>query len=105
MTGDVTNSGAGPRGVRRPGARCEYQVGRPGTDTAPNAALSVSPQMGAAPLQVSADASGSTDTDAWPIATYSFDWGDGSTATGPQAGATATHTFQSAGTYTLTMGP
>ena len=98
---DVTNSGAGPRASDDRGAY-EYQW-EPAADTAPNAALSVSPQMGAAPLQVSADASGSTDTDAWPIATYSVDWGDGSTATGPQAGATATHTYQSAGTYTVTV--
>jgi parallel beta-helix repeat protein len=97
----VTNSGAGPRAYDDRGAY-EYQY-EPATDTAPNAALSVSPQMGSAPLQVSADASGSTDTDAWPIVTYSFDWGDGSAATGPQAGATATHAYQSAGTYTVTM--
>jgi parallel beta-helix repeat protein len=97
----VTNSGAGPRAYDDRGAY-EYQY-EPATDTAPTAALSVAPQMGSAPLQVSADASASTDTDAWPIATYSFDWGDGSTATGPQAGATATHTYQTAGTYTVTM--
>src|SRR6185312_14403257 len=97
----VTNSGAGPRAYDDRGAY-EYQY-EPATDSAPTAALSVAPQMGSAPLQVSADASASTDTDAWPIATYSFDWGDGSTATGPQAGATATHTYQTAGTYTVTM--
>jgi parallel beta-helix repeat protein len=70
-------------------------------DAPPAAALSVSPSSGTAPLQVSADASASTDTDSTPIATYSFDWGDGSATTGPQAGATSSHTYAAPGTYTV----
>jgi parallel beta-helix repeat protein len=67
----------------------------------PSAALSVSPSSGTAPLPVSADASGST-AGSTPIASYSFDWGDGST-TGPQSAATANHTYSSGGTYTVTV--
>jgi parallel beta-helix repeat protein len=98
---EVTNSGSGPRTYDDRGA-FEYQY-EPAADSAPTAAVSVSPASGSAPLQVSADASASTDGDAWPIASYSFDWGDGSAVTGAQAGATAVHTYQSAGTYTLTV--
>jgi PKD repeat protein len=52
---------------------------------------------------VTADASASTDTDATPIASYKFDFGDQSPAVGPQAGATATHTYTSAGTFRVTV--
>ena len=69
--------------------------------TGPTAALSVSPASGTAPVQVTADASGSTAGSA-PISSYTFDFGDGTTA-GPQSGATATHTYQSAGSYTVTV--
>ena len=71
-------------------------------DAPPVAALSVTPSSGTAPLGVTADASASTDTDATPIATYQFDFGDG-TIVGPQAGATATHTYTTAGNYTVTV--
>jgi PKD repeat protein len=72
------------------------------TDKPPVAALSVSPLSGLAPLLVTADAAASTDTDATPIATYRFDFGDG-TVVGPQSGATAVHTYEAAGTYTVTL--
>ncbi|MDP9340566.1 MAG: PKD domain-containing protein [Actinomycetota bacterium] len=71
----------------------------PPADAAPAAALTVTPASGSVPLPVTADASASTDTDATPIATYTFDFGDG-TVVGPQAGATAPHTYQAAGAYT-----
>jgi PKD repeat protein len=71
------------------------------TNTAPTAALSMTPATGNAPLNVTADASASTDTEG-PISSYNFSWGDGAT-TGPQAGATATHTYSTAGTYTATV--
>src|SRR5436305_2070451 len=70
-------------------------------DQAPVARLAVSPTSGQAPLPVTADASTSTDTDATPIATYAFDFGDGSAVVGPQAGSSAQHTYSSAGTYTV----
>jgi parallel beta-helix repeat protein len=79
----------------------EYQGGGGGTQTGPTAALSVSPASGTAPLQVTADASGSTAGSA-PISSYSFNFGDGTTL-GPQSGATANHTYQSAGSYTVTV--
>jgi parallel beta-helix repeat protein len=79
----------------------EYQGGGGGTQTGPTAALSVSPASGTAPLQVTADASGSAAGSS-PISSYSFNFGDGATV-GPQSGATATHTYQSAGSYTVTV--
>ena len=66
----------------------------------PSAVLHVSPTLGATPLAVSADAFGSTDPIG--IANYTFNFGDGTTV-GPQAGATATHTYPSAGTYAVTL--
>ena len=71
-------------------------------DFPPVAGLTLSPSSGTVPLAVTADASGSTDTDATPIATYAFDFGDG-TVVGPQAGATAQHTYSAAGPYTVTV--
>ena len=44
------------------------------------------------PVSVHADASASKVTDS-PIASYSFDFGDGSPAVGPQAEPTADHTY------------
>ena len=69
----------------------------------PSASLSVTPSSGAVGLAVTADGSASTDTDATPIASYTFDFGDGSAVVGPQAAATATHTYTTGGTYTVTM--
>ena len=81
----------------------EYQPGGGGggTQTPPTAALAVSPSSGTAPLAVTADASQSTAGSS-PISSYSFDFGDGTTV-GPQSGATANHTYQSAGTYKVTV--
>ena len=75
-------------------------VTAPSAPVAPAAALSVSPGAGQAPVQVSADASGSTDAQGQTLS-YSFDFGDGSAVVGPQAGATAAHTYAEAGTYVL----
>ena len=81
----------------------EFQPGGGGggTQTPPTAKLGVSPSSGTAPLSVTADASGST-TGSSPISSYSFDFGDGTTV-GPQSSATASHTYQSAGTYKVTV--
>ncbi len=89
----------GPGGFDDRGA---YEAPAGTTDIPPTAALTVSPASGSAPLNVTADASASTDPDATPIATYAFNFGDGTTV-GPQAGATATHTYSAAGTYTVTV--
>jgi len=81
----------------------EYQSGGGGggQQTPPTAALTVTPASGNAPVTVTANASGSTAGSS-PISSYSFDFGDGTT-TGPQSGATANHTYQSAGTYKVTV--
>ena len=72
-----------------------------GPQTPPTAALTVTPTSGNAPLSVTADASASTAGSS-PISSYSFDFGDG-TIVGPQSSATANHTYQSAGTYKVTV--
>ncbi|MBL7488384.1 PKD domain-containing protein [Frankia sp. AgB1.9] len=66
----------------------------------PMPVLRVSPASGIAPLTVTADASGTTGTD--PI-TYSFSFGDGSAVTAHGSGRTASHTYSSPGTYTVTV--
>jgi hypothetical protein len=50
--------------------------------------------------QVTADASFSWD--ATGIVSYHFNWGDGITS-GPQSSPTATHTYSSSGTWTITL--
>src|SRR6266566_3923465 len=74
-----------------------------GDDTAPAVSLAVAPASGSAPLTVTADASASTDTDATPIASYRFDFGDGTTPVGPQAASTATHVYTVPGTYMVRL--
>jgi PKD domain-containing protein/carbohydrate binding protein with CBM4/9 domain len=71
-------------------------------DAAPVAALSLTPVAGLAPLAVSADASGSADLDGTPIASYLFNFGDGSLV-GPQATAVATHTYLTGGSYVVAV--
>ena len=71
-------------------------------DTPPTAALNVTPTSGKHPLAVTADASGSTDSDSTPIANYRFDFGDG-TVTGAQTAATAPHTYTRKGTFKVTV--
>jgi parallel beta-helix repeat protein len=92
----TANIGVGPRTYDDRGA-FEYQSDQP-----PAAALTVSPTSGTAPVQVTADASASTDTDNTPIASYSFDWGDGST-TGQQSAPAAGHTYGAGGSFTITV--
>ncbi len=71
-------------------------------DAAPIAGLQVAPAWNVADLAVVADASSSADTDATPIASYKFDFDDGTTV-GPQSKATASHTYAVAGTYTVSV--
>ena len=74
-------------------------------NNAPVAALSASPTNGNAPLAVTLDASGSSDIDtaapADTIASYTFDFGDGS-APITQSNPTITHTY-AAGNYRATV--
>ncbi|MFD1686725.1 malectin domain-containing carbohydrate-binding protein [Halobellus litoreus] len=64
----------------------------------PSAAFTASPSDPATGEQVSFDASGSTDSDG-SIASYEWNFGDGTTA----SGASPSHTYESAGTYTVTL--
>jgi PKD repeat protein len=74
---------------------------------APAAALTVTPAAyygfeSEVPLSVHADASASTVTDL-PIASYTFDFGDGSPVVGPQAEPTADHIYWMPGSYPVTV--
>ena len=64
----------------------------------PTAAATATPTSGTAPLTVSFDGSASADSDG-SIATYLWDFGDGSTADGK----TASHTYTDAGDYTAIL--
>jgi glucose/arabinose dehydrogenase/chitodextrinase len=64
----------------------------------PVASFTVTPPSGSAPLPVSVDASASVDPDG-TIASYAWDFGDGTTGTG----VTASHTYANAGSYTVTL--
>ncbi len=68
------------------------------TPQPPTANLVANPTNGGVPLAVSFDASGSTDPNGDPL-TYSWDFGDGKTSTGPVTG----HTYTTIGTYTVTL--
>ena len=73
---------------------------QPGIDFTPPVAVIVTtpePPSGDPPLTVIFDASGSTDNRG--IASYSWDFGDGSTGTG----VVITHTFESAGTFIVIL--
>jgi parallel beta-helix repeat protein len=91
----VPNNGTGPELFNDVGA---YEFISTGSPQPPTAALSMTPTNGNAPLAVTADASASTDPQGQTL-TYTFNFGDGTTV-GPQAGATANHTYTTVGTYT-----
>jgi serine protease len=65
---------------------------------APTASFDVSPTDPTVGDQVTFDASGSSDPDG-SVASYQWDFGDGSTATGQ----TVTNTYQDSGDYTVTL--
>jgi len=70
----------------------------PPANQPPVARIAATPLSGAAPLAVSFNGSSSSDADG-TIASYSWSFGDGSTA----PGATPSHTYSSAGTYTAVL--
>jgi len=78
----------------------DNQVCRP--NAAPTAVLTATPTSGTAPLTVQFNGSGSYDPDTAPppdtIASYTFDFGDGSAAV-TQSTSTASHTYSAAGNY------
>ncbi len=71
-------------------------VGAP--NQTPTAAFTAEPASGDAPLDVSFDATSSSDLDG-QVTTYSWDFGDGGTG----SAATISHTYASPGTYTATL--
>jgi hypothetical protein len=71
-------------------------------DAPPVPVLKVTPASGQPPLAVTADASGSTDTDATGIKNYTYNWGDGS-ASQTTTAKTAGHTYSTVGTFTVTL--
>jgi hypothetical protein len=65
---------------------------------APTAAITATPTTGTAPLVVSFNGSGSSDLDG-SIASYSWNFGDGTTS----SSAVVSHTYSSAGTFMATL--
>ncbi|HZX05365.1 PKD domain-containing protein [Kribbella sp.] len=98
----VPDTGAGTPTYADRGA-LEFQPVAGATDYPPHAAAVLNPSAVAIPpaTPVTVDASGSSDADVDGIASYTFDFGDG-TVVGPQTAATATHTYATAGTFTVT---
>lgn len=70
----------------------------PHVNAAPTANIAASTLGGTAPVTVSFDGSGSFDPDG-SVTSYSWNFGDGTTATG----ATVSHTFTHGGTYPVTL--
>jgi PKD repeat protein len=68
-------------------------------NTPPVAMASATPTSGTAPLTVNFSSSGSYDPDG-SIASYSWNFGDG---TSPVVGASASHVYPNAGTFTATL--
>ncbi len=68
----------------------------------PIAVLQATPNTGCSPLTVSFDGSQSYDPDGDTIASYKFNFGDG-TATVSQSSPTAAHTYPSAGTFSASL--
>jgi PKD repeat protein len=73
-------------------------IGNSGTNEQPVALISANPTQGDAPLVVSFDASSSYDPDG-TITAYNWDFGDGTSATGP----VTQHTYSSAAVYTVSL--
>ena len=65
---------------------------------APTAAISASSGGGIAPIEITFDASGSSDPEGGALS-YRWEFGDGSTS----GGITASHTYSAAGTFTVTL--
>lgn len=78
--------------------RAGYSLFGPGGNQWPVAVASANPVAGDVPIQVAFDASGSFDPDG-SIASYAWDFGDGSTGSGPGA----VHTYTAGGPYVATL--
>ncbi|MBP2355549.1 parallel beta-helix repeat protein [Kribbella aluminosa] len=97
----VPDTGAGTPAYADRGA-LEFQPIAGATDYPPHATMVLDLSAVNVPpsTPVTADASGSSDADVSGIASYTFDFGDG-TVVGPQPGATATHKYTTIGTFTV----
>lgn len=73
-------------------------VTAPPANQAPTAAFSVTPESGAAPLEVELDASASSDPDG-SITVYAWEFGDGEKGDG----VAVSHTYGEPGEYTVTL--
>ncbi|MSV86001.1 MAG: PKD domain-containing protein, partial [Actinobacteria bacterium] len=71
----------------------------PPANVAPTASASATPSVGKVPLLVNFSSADSTDTDG-TIASYSWDFGDGTAAS---TAADPTHTYTAAGSFTATL--
>jgi len=74
----------------------ELQATSGSTATPPTAVITATPLQGRAPLTVTFDGSGSKAAGGAQIVSYSWDFGDGSKATG----MILSHTYTNPGTYT-----
>jgi uncharacterized repeat protein (TIGR01451 family) len=68
----------------------------------PNALVTASPSSGSAPLTVTLNGSGSSDPDGDAIASYTFDFGDGSPLV-TQSTPAVSHTYTNPGAYHATL--
>jgi len=80
-------------------AGCGSDGGGGSTNRIPSASFTVTPSTGQFPLTVAFDASASSDSDG-SITSYSWIFGDN---TAPGSGATVSHQYQTAGTFTATL--
>lgn len=99
---NVPDTGAGTPAYADRGALERTPLPADPADAAPHAVLVLSTSNGQVPpaATVRADATGSSDVDPTGIASYTFDFGDG-TVVGPQAGGTAQHDYTATGVRTV----
>jgi len=101
---NVPDTGAGTPAYADRGALERTPLPADPADAVPHAVLVLSTNNGQVPpaVTVKADATGSSDVDTTGIASYTFDFGDG-TVVGPQAGGTAQHDYTLTGVRTVTV--
>jgi PKD repeat protein len=94
--GDVLSTGYGTYGSI---GRYSFNLSAPQAASLPSAAIGTSATSGTAPLTVSFSGSASSDSSG-TITAYEWNFGDGSA---PLAGATASHTYTVAGSYSASL--
>ncbi len=101
---NVRDTGSGTPAYADRGAYERTPLPADPADAPPHAALVLSTTNGQVPpaALVTADATGSSDADATGIASYTFDFGDG-TVVGPQPASTAQHDYTTTGVRTVTV--